>query len=226
MFRRLFALGGIALASATMALSGPLSTRAEETPSSPISDVLVFAGNATIQSDTGCVGAEPVVAGDTPAVDLSGGCGHFTFNSDIACAGWSDLTEVDTCNINANGDYFSLSCGTGDIVGHGVGGALTGGATVTSGPNGDDANANFNILFAAGIGVIQGNITSTSPDGGPKVADGTEPIVGAVLITAPTNVTNLTNTVNHSVLGPGRGEDCVTGFTAVGGILAIEGGTS
>jgi hypothetical protein len=226
MLRRLFALGTVAVAGATLSFAGPLGVRA-----AGVSDVIAFVGQATIDSDAG-VGCDASGADTPAAVDLVGGCGTYSFTS-IACEGVSDNesmvpTERDSCTITSSGTFTNTRCGTGQAVG-------TGGATVTSGPNGDDVSiTGYTLNFTAGIGRFAPPFTfsDNSPDNGPgnpKVPDGSESVntaASVILLTPPNTAANILSTVTHSVAGPGRGEDCVTGFGIVGLIIANEDGTS
>jgi hypothetical protein len=208
MLRRLFALSGVALASAAFALGGSLSARAQDS-AVPLSDILVFAGAATIVTDNAGVPMDP----DAPAfVDLMGGSGTFAFSSAV-CVGFSDPAGVSAselpglCSVTANGSYNNTVCGTGTADGN---------ATVAGA--GDTGTTGFHIMFVATIGVVTNNgpVNITS-DGEP--ADSA--LVGVVLLLPPTSAGDATNFVNHVVLG-GDLTDCTSGFTIVAAAAALE----
>jgi hypothetical protein len=222
MLRRLFALGAAAVTGATLSFAGPLGVRAVGP-----SDVILFVSEATIASDAG-VGCDAAGPDIPAALDLVGGCGAYAFTS-IACEGVSDgdptPLERDACTITSSGTVMNTRCGTGQAIG-------TGGAAVISGPNGDDLSiTSYTLNFTAGIGRFTPvTFTDNSPDNGPntpKVADGSESVntaASVILLTPPNTAANILSTVTHSVLGPGRGEDCVTGFGIVGLVVANEDG--
>jgi hypothetical protein len=196
MFRRILAVGGAALTAAALSI-GNVGITAHADSDSGLSDVLVFVGQATINSDSDA---------DTPAaVDLVGGSGTYVFNS-TACEGWSgggvptsDPWEIGACGISvATSPFTNTVCGTGTAGGN---------ATISS-ATGDNGSATFSINFDATVGVVTGTDSTAGPDDG-GVPD-TENVLGVVVLTAPANTQNTKNDTG----------DCTSGFTVVSAVTA------
>jgi hypothetical protein len=190
MVRRLVlvALSAVVLVGAVMLPVSVTRARAQEAPE-VISDNLIFAGKVVITADGD---------GDVPNVDLVGGGGAFAF-AQTACLLASNPAEVGPCTIAAAGGFVSIVCGTGNVFG---GVAAIAGA-------GENVTLTFGVAFAAGIGVLTGNWSSTGPDDGP-VPDN-EPASGLVLLLPAGGA-------------PDDAGDCAPSFNAVGMVQAREVG--
>jgi len=184
--------GATAIASGLLA-AAPVS--AQDFPTAPISDVIIFQG---------CTPHNGVV----PPVQPAGGGGNYSFNapcpatdqfSGIAgfCLGVSEVdspdlnvaNEIGPCSLNAPGtdSYTNTVCGTGST-GGGVVAALTGAGTDTANVNAEGASPyvsiQYGIAFFGGVGVVRGVATGSGALAGDQDTGGL--VVGVVVLT-PTN---------------------------------------
>jgi hypothetical protein len=203
------AMGGHAQVPPPGTINTPSQVSVPPESTLPLSDVLAFTGQATIQSDN-CTGVVPVdldcppVGGgegdNPPAVDLIGGGGTFGFTSGSpagpGCVGWSDTAEAGLCSVGATGSFQNAVCGTGYVQGT---------VTITGGADAGESGP-FGIVFAATVGVVTGNISDTPDADG----SGTDYVVGVVQLGPP-----LTTAVPAL-------PDCTSGFTVTSVDVALD----
>jgi hypothetical protein len=202
---KLVAIGLLPLASVA---STPLVVMAQDS-AVPVSDAVVFWGEAVVTTDNAGPAQDPDVPG---FMDLIGGGGSFSMTSAL-CLGWSDVDEAGLCSITVSGSFSTQLCGTFVLDG-------TGTLTI-SGPLASEAGSTgFHGSLIDGIGVV----TNTGPvrwtSDGETVGDSS--LVGVLLV-----MDNLSsfqpsvNYINHVVLG-GDTADCLESLLIVGAFAALE----
>jgi hypothetical protein len=185
--RKLFAVSSFMLAAA--ALAAPTSALAAG------GDVLAFQGTTT--SLTCATGPVPAVNCPTGVgIAVVGGHGTYNFSTSASSAIPVTCTVEDTdrdgdggaCSITSNGTYTNVVCGTG---------LASGSATITNNANPSiSVSIGYTIVFAAGLGVIEGSAAES--DGG------SGPVLGVVDIRPEgTGGTSGVCTTGFSVIGVG-----------------------
>jgi len=171
-------LGGIGAVAMVAALAAtPMAASAAE------AEAIVFAG----------------VAGSiTPPITVLPGTGTYNFGGNcLAGADTDDPILVSTsggCTINSNGDFVSVTCGTGLAIGMNVAG-FSGGASIAE-HDGETVSIQYVIVFVAGTGLELG--TSHAADDDTAAGGAVAGVVNIVPAGTP----------------PGNVESCVTGVSA------------
>jgi len=180
---RLFAAGAATLSVAALTTASAMPARAQDVPETPdptpivthvqtcvelnasrscASDIIVFAGQTTSLSP-------PV--GLTPVAD---GAGSYTFTCDLACVSYSDgdsnvvpptAPEVGVSGFSVpDGKYGNEVCGTGEATGTAT--IAPAAAPEWVGETEATMTVAFHIWFNAGVGVVEGSVTSTDDANG------------------------------------------------------------